>query len=209
MFFLLLCYWPCSWFLVSLRWFCFCGAEEPPWHGREFFVFCSNPKFRFTMGSSVLGVLHLLLICFRRSHEVHHVFAFLLLGKIRCLMGWGKHFSTFFVFAAWKIFYNSFQCFRPVFSQWRIDSSCASRISWRGLGSSASSCVRRWVGEPGTTSELPVRGTQNVSLQSTEATDPLRTSSWMKAYPPPNPPANTMFMAAMAMVLPWKIVEDF
>jgi hypothetical protein len=30
----------------------------------------------------------------------------------------------------------------------------------------------------------------------------------MKAYPE-NPPADTMFMAAMAMVLPLKIVEDF
>jgi hypothetical protein len=30
----------------------------------------------------------------------------------------------------------------------------------------------------------------------------------MKAYPR-KPPADTIFMAAMAMVLPWKIVEDF
>jgi hypothetical protein len=30
----------------------------------------------------------------------------------------------------------------------------------------------------------------------------------MKAYPQ-KPPVDTMFMAAMAMVLPWKIVEDF
>ncbi len=30
----------------------------------------------------------------------------------------------------------------------------------------------------------------------------------MKAYPE-NPPADTMFMAAMAMGLPWKMVEDF
>jgi hypothetical protein len=29
----------------------------------------------------------------------------------------------------------------------------------------------------------------------------------MKAYPR-KPPSDTMFMAAMAMVLPWKIVED-
>jgi hypothetical protein len=30
----------------------------------------------------------------------------------------------------------------------------------------------------------------------------------MKAYPQ-KPPADTMFMVAMAMVPPWKIVEDF
>jgi hypothetical protein len=30
----------------------------------------------------------------------------------------------------------------------------------------------------------------------------------MKVYPW-KPPADIMFMAAMAMVLPWKIVEDF
>ncbi len=30
----------------------------------------------------------------------------------------------------------------------------------------------------------------------------------MKAYPE-NPPVDTIFMAAMAMVFPWKIVEDF
>ncbi len=30
----------------------------------------------------------------------------------------------------------------------------------------------------------------------------------MKAYPQ-NPPADTMFTAAMAMVLPWKIAQDF
>ncbi len=30
----------------------------------------------------------------------------------------------------------------------------------------------------------------------------------MEAYPQ-KPPVDTMFMAAMAMVLPWKIVKDF
>ncbi len=30
-----------------------------------------------------------------------------------------------------------------------------------------------------------------------------------ESLPPKTPPADTMFMAAMAMVLPWKIVEDF
>ncbi len=48
-----------------------------------------------------------------------------------------------------------------------------------------------------------------VFLLSTETT-PLRTCSKMKAYPrTPPPPVDTMFMAAMAMVLPWKIAEDF
>ncbi len=41
-----------------------------------------------------------------------------------------------------------------------------------------------------------------VFLQSTEAI-----LKWKLT--PENPPADTMFMAAMAMVLPWKIAEDF
>jgi hypothetical protein len=32
---------------------------------------------------------------------------------------------------------------------------------------------------------------------------------WNQSLTPKNPPTDTMFMAAMAMVLPWKIAEDF
>jgi hypothetical protein len=46
-----------------------------------------------------------------------------------------------------------------------------------------------------------------VFLQSTEAT-PCGHLLELKLTPE-NPPADTMFMAAVAMVLPWKIVEDF
>jgi hypothetical protein len=44
-------------------------------------------------------------------------------------------------------------------------------------------------------------------LQSTEATPCGHLLKWKLT--PENPPADTMFMAAMAMVLPWKIVENF
>jgi hypothetical protein len=46
-----------------------------------------------------------------------------------------------------------------------------------------------------------------VFLQSTEATPCEHLLNWKLT--PKNSPADTMFMAAMAMVLPWKIVEDF
>ncbi len=46
-----------------------------------------------------------------------------------------------------------------------------------------------------------------VSLQSTKATTCGHLLKWKLT--PENPPADTMFMAAMAMVLQWKIVEDF
>jgi hypothetical protein len=46
-----------------------------------------------------------------------------------------------------------------------------------------------------------------VFLQSTEATPCGRLLKWKLT--PENPHADTMFMAAMAIVLPWKIVEDF
>jgi hypothetical protein len=45
-----------------------------------------------------------------------------------------------------------------------------------------------------------------VFLQSTEATP--ADIFLNESLPPENPPADTMFMAAMAMVLSWKIVED-
>ncbi len=45
-----------------------------------------------------------------------------------------------------------------------------------------------------------------VFLQSTEAT-PCGHLKWK--FTTEDPTAFTMFMAAMAMVLPWKIVEDF
>jgi hypothetical protein len=46
-----------------------------------------------------------------------------------------------------------------------------------------------------------------VFLESTEATPCGHLLNWK--FTPENPLANTMFMAAMVMVLPWKIVEDF
>jgi hypothetical protein len=46
-----------------------------------------------------------------------------------------------------------------------------------------------------------------VFLQSTEATTCGHLLKWKLT--PKTPPADTMFMAAMAMVLPWRIVEDF
>ncbi len=46
-----------------------------------------------------------------------------------------------------------------------------------------------------------------VFLQSTEATPCGHLLK--RKLTPDKPPADTMFMAAMAMVLPWKIVEDF
>ncbi len=46
-----------------------------------------------------------------------------------------------------------------------------------------------------------------VFLQSTEATPCGPVLEWKLT--PKNPPADTMFMAAMAMVLSWKIVKDF
>jgi hypothetical protein len=46
-----------------------------------------------------------------------------------------------------------------------------------------------------------------VFLRSTEATPCGHLLTWKLT--PENPPVDTMFMAAMAMVLPWKIVEDF
>ncbi len=45
------------------------------------------------------------------------------------------------------------------------------------------------------------------ALQSTEATPCGHLLKWRLT--PGNPPADTMFIAAMAMVLPWKIAEDF
>ncbi len=45
-----------------------------------------------------------------------------------------------------------------------------------------------------------------VFLQSTEATPWGYLLTWMLT--PRKPPVDTMFMAAMAMVLPWKFVED-
>ncbi len=45
-----------------------------------------------------------------------------------------------------------------------------------------------------------------VFLQSTEAT-PCGHLKWKRT--PENPPVDTMYMAAMAIVIPWKIVEDF
>ncbi len=44
-------------------------------------------------------------------------------------------------------------------------------------------------------------------LQSTETTPCGHLLKWMLT--PENPPVDTMFMAAMAMVLPWKLVEHF
>jgi hypothetical protein len=44
-------------------------------------------------------------------------------------------------------------------------------------------------------------------LLSTEATPCGHLLKWKLT--PENPHADTMFMAAMAIVLPWKIVEDF
>ncbi len=46
-----------------------------------------------------------------------------------------------------------------------------------------------------------------VFLQSTEATRCGHVLKWKLT--PENPPADTTFMAAMAMVLPWKITDDF
>ncbi len=46
-----------------------------------------------------------------------------------------------------------------------------------------------------------------VFLQSTEATPCGHILKWK--HTPEKHPADTMFMAAMAMVRPWKIVEDF
>jgi hypothetical protein len=45
-----------------------------------------------------------------------------------------------------------------------------------------------------------------VFLRSTEATPCGHLHKWKLT--PENPPADTMFIAAMAVVLPWKIVED-
>ncbi len=46
-----------------------------------------------------------------------------------------------------------------------------------------------------------------VFLQSTEAMPRGNLLTWKLT--PTSPPADTMFMAAMAMVLPWKIIENF
>ncbi len=46
-----------------------------------------------------------------------------------------------------------------------------------------------------------------VFLQSTEATPCGHLQKWKLT--PKNSPADTTFMAAMAMALPWKLVEDF
>jgi hypothetical protein len=46
-----------------------------------------------------------------------------------------------------------------------------------------------------------------VFLQSTEATPYGHLHNWKLT--PENPPADTMYMAGMVMVLLWKIVEDF
>ncbi len=66
---------------------------------------------------------------------------------------------------------------------------------------SETTCTVRW-------SNFDLRDPKmGVFLQSTEAT-PCEHLLKLK-FTPKKPPAHTMFMAAMARVLPWKIVEDF
>ncbi len=53
----------------------------------------------------------------------------------------------------------------------------------------------------------PLDPKMGVFLQSTQATPCGHVLKWK--LNPENPPADTMFMAAMGMVRPWKIAEDF